>query len=152
MRRALRVAPRSKYSHHISTDERNASKKAISRPDPSGWPDSADPVTTMPSPSAMMMNKAQRSAMWEPEISQFSAVDRPSPGTMKNANGPAYSIASASSHHASRSSGPRRTPIAQNTAEAQNQSEIRMKLRALLGFSRANTAIMQALRPIWIVT
>ena len=39
------------------------------------------PVTSKDSPSAMMMNKAQRSARWPPSTSQSSIIERPRPGT-----------------------------------------------------------------------
>src|SRR5512139_1471415 len=70
------------------------------------------PVTMMPSPSAMMMNRAQRSAIWAPLMVQSAAVDRPSPGTKKKVDGPEYSMASAASHHNSRRLGSLSSPPA----------------------------------------
>ena len=90
----------------------------------------------IPSPSAMMMNRPQRSAMWLPEMSQSDAFDRPRPGTGNSVIGPRYSITTASSHQASRSSSGRSTPISQNGAAKQNHTAIRIMLRALVCCSR----------------
>ena len=73
------------------------------------------PVTTMDSPSAMMMNSAQRSAMWPPSTSQSPMGVAPSPGKRKRITGPRYSITTATSHSASRACPSARPPAIQNT-------------------------------------
>ena len=45
------------------------------------------PVTRINSPSAMMMNSPQRSAMWLPSMSQSAVVERPSPGVQNPTEG-----------------------------------------------------------------
>ena len=45
------------------------------------------PVTRIDSPSAMMTNSPQRSAMWPPSTSQSAVVERPSPGVQKPSDG-----------------------------------------------------------------
>jgi hypothetical protein len=56
------------------------------------------PLTTMASPSAMMMNSEQRSAMWPPSTAQASTEENPSPGVQNRTAGATYSIASATVH------------------------------------------------------
>ena len=51
------------------------------------------PVTTMDSPSAMMMKPAQRSAMWPPSTTQSATDDAPYFGTQNRTAGDTYSIA-----------------------------------------------------------
>src|SRR6476620_7130236 len=53
------------------------------------------PVTTMDSPSAMMTNKAQRSAMWPPSMTQSAIEEAPYLGIQKRTAGETYSITSA---------------------------------------------------------
>src|SRR3954453_7499805 len=76
------------------------------------------PVTTMDSPSAMMMNPAQRSAMWPPSTTQSATSDAPYFGIQNRTAGDRYSMANATAHSSSRAL-PRATPPAiQNTADA----------------------------------
>src|SRR5688572_33509677 len=83
------------------------------------------PVTSSDSPSAMMMNRPQRSAMWPPSTFQSATDDRPSPGTQYKAHGPNISMPSASAHHASRSPGSARAPTIQNTPDSVIQTAMR---------------------------
>src|SRR5262245_5195738 len=83
------------------------------------------PVTSSDSPSAMMTNSEQRSAMWPPSTFQSATDDRPSPGTQNNAHGPTSSIASASVHHASRTVGSDKPPMIQQVPESASQTAMR---------------------------
>lgn len=97
-------------------------RKALRKARISGHPGSSSakvaPVTNMPSPSEMMMNRAQRSAMWAPLIVHSSALERPRPGTAKKVCGPLYSMASAAAHQASRRAGSSSSPPAIHKGEA----------------------------------
>src|SRR3982074_462341 len=78
------------------------------------------PVTTMDSPSAMMMNPAQRSAIWPPSTVQSSSEDAPYFGIQNRAAGEIYSIASATAQSTSRQCPSARPPAIQNTADIDN--------------------------------
>ena len=57
------------------------------------------------SPSAMMTNSPQRSAMWPPSTIQSVVVERPSPGTQNPALGAIDSMPTAIAHTPSRCTG-----------------------------------------------
>ena len=59
-------------------------------------------MTTMDSPSAMMMKSAQRSAMWPPSIIQSATEDAPYRGIQNRTAGEIYSMTSAIAHSISR--------------------------------------------------
>src|SRR6266567_106758 len=82
------------------------------------------PVTTMDSPSAMMMKPAQRSAMWPPSMTQSATEDAPYLGIQKRTTGEMYSILSAIVQSMRRECPPTRPPAIQNTAEADSQAVI----------------------------
>src|SRR3954470_11027223 len=84
------------------------------------------PVTTMDSPSAMMMNPAQRSAMWPPSTTQSATSDAPYFGIQNRTAGDRYSIASATAHSEIRASPCVKPPAIQNTADADSQAVIRI--------------------------
>src|SRR5436305_14896946 len=79
------------------------------------------PVTTMDSPSAMMMKPAQRSAMWPPSTTQSATEDAPYRGIQNRTAGEIYSIASAIAQSTSRDGSAANPPAIQNTAEIDNQ-------------------------------
>src|ERR1700704_3460635 len=83
------------------------------------------PVTTMDSPSAMMMNPAQRSAIWPPSRLQSSIEDGPYFGIQKRTAGDRYSIPSATAHSNSLHGPSAKPPRIQNTAEAASQTRMR---------------------------
>ena len=91
----------------------------------------------------MMMNSPQRSAIWLPEISQSCTRERPSPGVTNCKTGPAYSIASAKVHNATRmlTSG-WSAPHSHSGAVARNHIATRNKLRLPVAFSRAITRLV----------
>src|SRR5450631_4722575 len=80
------------------------------------------PVTTMDSPSAMMMKPAQRSAMWPPSTTQSATAEAPYFGIQNRTAGETYSIPSAMAHSASRVSPTATPPAIQNTADTDNQT------------------------------
>src|SRR3954464_15252775 len=80
------------------------------------------PVATMDSPSAMMMNPAQRSAMWPPSTTQSATWDAPYFGIQNRTAGETYSIASATAHSNSRLSPCAKPPAIQKTAEPDSQA------------------------------
>src|SRR3954469_13843516 len=84
------------------------------------------PVTTMDSPSAMIMNPAQRSAMWPPSTTQSATCEAPYFGIQKRTAGERYSIASASAHSSSRALPSATPPAIQKIAEADSQAVIRI--------------------------
>src|SRR3954447_24887169 len=84
------------------------------------------PMTTMDSPSAMMMNPAQRSAIWPPSTTQSATSDAPYFGIQNRTAGERYSIASASAHSSSRELSSANPPAIQNTAEADSQAVMRI--------------------------
>src|SRR5882762_11026380 len=75
------------------------------------------PMTTMDSPSAMMMNPAQRSAMWPPSTTQSATCDAPYFGIQNRTAGEMYSIASATAHSSSRELPSAKPPAIQNIAD-----------------------------------
>src|SRR3954447_26779800 len=84
------------------------------------------PVTTMDSPSAMMMNPAQSSAMWAPSTSQSATSEAPYFGIQNRTAGETYSIASASAHSSSRELPSANPPEIQNTADADSHAVMRI--------------------------
>src|ERR1700712_1517402 len=76
------------------------------------------PVTTMDSPSAMMMKPAQRSAMWPPSTTQSVTCDAPYFGIQNRAAGEMYSIESATAHSSSRGCPSANPPAIQKTADS----------------------------------
>src|ERR1700730_13366559 len=87
------------------------------------------PVTTMDSPSAMMMKPAHRSAMWPPSTVQSATEDAPYFGIQNRTTGEMYSIPSATAQSARRECPSARPPAIQNTAETDSQAVIRIALR-----------------------
>src|ERR1700709_418344 len=83
------------------------------------------PMTTMDSPSAMMMNPAQRSAMWPPSTTQSATSDAPYFGIQNRAAAERYSIPIATAHSSSRAFPSANPPAIQNTADADSQAVIR---------------------------
>src|ERR1700754_1734524 len=86
------------------------------------------PLTTTASPSAMMMKRAQRSAIWPPSTAQASSDDGPNLGTQNRAAGETYSMMSAMIHSHNLVSPSARPPRIQNTAEVESQARMRMAL------------------------
>src|SRR6476646_4262532 len=86
------------------------------------------PLTTTASPSAMMTNSEQRSAMWPPSTAQASTDEKPSFGTQKRTAGETYSIVSATIQNHSRASSGARPPAIHNTAETESQVRMRIAL------------------------
>src|SRR3954449_5555201 len=80
------------------------------------------PMTTMDSPSAMMMNPAQRSAIWPPSTTQSATSDAPYFGIQNRTAGDRYSIASATAHNSSRELPSANAPAIQKMAEADNHA------------------------------
>jgi len=106
------------------------------------------PVTTMDSPSAMMMNSAQRSAMWPPSTSQSLNAEAPKPGTRKRIAGLAYSIATAALQSASRPLPSARPPEIQNTPlHAMRQRFMRMA-GSVAGIDRAEITERPTCMPV----
>src|ERR1700759_5128805 len=83
------------------------------------------PYPTMDSPSAMMMNPAQRSAMWPPSTTQSATSDAPYFGIQNRTAGEMYSIASASAHSASREFPSANPPAIQKSADIDSQAVMR---------------------------
>src|SRR3954469_15402528 len=84
------------------------------------------PVTTMDSPSAMMMNPAQRSAMWPPSTTQSATSDAPYLGIQNRTAGERYSIARANVHSSSRELPCAKPPAIQKIAEADSHAVMRI--------------------------
>src|SRR3954466_15161134 len=84
------------------------------------------PVTTMDSPSAMMMKPAHRSAIWPPSTTQSETSDAPYFGIQNRTAGETYSIASATAHSVSRALPCAKPPAIQKTAEIDSQAVIRI--------------------------
>src|SRR5258708_11485119 len=84
------------------------------------------PVTTMDSPSVMIMNPAQRSAIWPPSTVQSSIEDAPYPGIQNRTAAEIYSIPSARAQRSSRECPSARPPAIQNTADVDSQTRIRI--------------------------
>src|SRR3954447_13351636 len=122
-------APRLKYTAHIATAPTNAlAKAAILAPVQSSSAKVA-PVTTIDSPSAMMMKSAQRSAMCPPSIAQSSTVEAPRRGIQKRTAGEMYSTVSAAPQNAIRDVPSASPPSNQSTADALSQERIRTAFR-----------------------
>src|SRR3981081_2499648 len=83
------------------------------------------PVTTMDSPSAVMMKPAQRSAMWPPSTTQSATCDEPYFGIQNRAAGEIYSMQSAPAHSSSRDCPSAKPPAIQNTADIDSHAVIR---------------------------
>src|SRR5438445_13393924 len=83
------------------------------------------PVTTMDSPSAMMMKPAQRSAMWPPSTTQSATDDAPYRGIQNRTAGEIYSMHSAIAHDTNRNSPVAKPPAIQNTADTASQAVMR---------------------------
>src|SRR3954447_18841804 len=84
------------------------------------------PVMTMDSPSAMMINPAQRSAMWPPSTTQSATDDAPYRGIQNRTAGERYSMPSATAHTTSRDWPCANPPAIQNTADSASQDVIRI--------------------------
>src|SRR3990170_2571834 len=84
------------------------------------------PVTMMDSPSAMMMNSAQRSAIWLPAMAQSAIEDAPYFGIQNRTAGDRYSIPSATAQSASRACPCANPPAIQNIADVDSQAVIRI--------------------------
>src|SRR5712672_642985 len=83
------------------------------------------PMMTMDSPSAMMMNPAQRSAMWPPSTTQSATSVAPYFGIQNRTAGDRYSMPSATAQSASRSCPSARPPATQNSDDSVSQAVIR---------------------------
>src|SRR6202000_3178168 len=83
------------------------------------------PVTTMDSPSAMMMNPAQRSAMWPPSTYQSITDDAPYLGIQNRTDGETYSMPSATAQSTSRCCPSAKPPAIQKIAEIDIQTRTR---------------------------
>ena len=118
-----------KYTTHMAALPMKQLAKAASVAAFQGRPARVWPVIRIDSPSAMMMNNPQRSAMWPPSTFQSAVVERPRPGTRKPISGETVSIASASPHTAIRASGGTKPPAIQQAAPAPRQIVMRTKLR-----------------------
>src|SRR3984885_1404713 len=82
------------------------------------------PVTTMDSPSAMMMKPAQRSAIWPPSMLHSATEDAPYFGIQNRTAGEMYSMASAVAQKISRCCPSAKPPAIQNTAETDSQTRM----------------------------
>src|SRR3954447_14580718 len=80
------------------------------------------PVTTIDSPSAIMINPAQRSAMWPPSTTQSATCDAPYFGIQKRTAGERYSIPSAVVHSSNRPLPSAKPPAIQRMAEPDSQA------------------------------
>src|ERR1700687_4581024 len=105
------------------------------------------PVTTMDSPSAMMMNPAQRSAIWPPSTVQSSIEDAPYFGIQKRAAAEIYSIPSAAAHSTSRESPSAMPPAIQNIADVDSQTRIRIAFMRTEGLPGGTDARRRRGRP-----
>src|ERR1700731_5246328 len=83
------------------------------------------PVTTMDSPSAMMMNPAQRSAIWLPSTYQSVTDDAPYFGIQNRTAGETYSMPSATAQSTSRCCPSAKPPAIQKIADTDTQTRIR---------------------------
>ena len=84
------------------------------------------PVTTMDSPSAMMMKPAQRSAMWPPSTTQSAIEDAPYPGIQNRTTGETYSIARAIAQSTSRDWPSVNPPAIQKIADTDSHDVMRI--------------------------
>src|SRR3954447_1608056 len=87
------------------------------------------PVTTIDSPSAMMMKPAQRSAMWPPSTTQSETRDAPYFGIQNRTAGERYSIPSATDQSSSRELPFAKPPAIQKIADADSHAVIRIAFR-----------------------
>src|SRR3954449_12101155 len=87
------------------------------------------PVTTIDSPSAMMMKPAQRSAMCPPSITQSATSDAPYFGIQNRTAGERYSIASAKAQSSRRAWPSANPPAIQKIADADSQAVMRTAFR-----------------------
>src|SRR3979490_2312167 len=94
------------------------------------------PVTTMDSPSAMMMKPAQRSAIWPPSMTQSATEDAPYFGIQKRAAAEIYSIPSATAQRTSRQCPSARPPAIQKTADNDSQAVMRTAFMRATGRDR----------------
>src|ERR1700733_10712492 len=86
------------------------------------------PVTTMDSPSAMMMKPAQRSAMWPPSTYQSATEDALYFGIQNRTTGETYSMPSATAQSISRWFPSEKPPAIQNIADTDSQTRTRSAL------------------------
>src|SRR4051812_1641746 len=84
------------------------------------------PVTTMDSPSAMIIKPAQRSAMWPPSTTQSATSDAPYFGIQNRTAGETYSIPSATAHSVNRTLPCAKPPAIQKIADVDSQAVIRI--------------------------
>src|ERR1700694_5772368 len=98
------------------------------------------PVTTMDSPSAMMMNPAKRSAIWPPSTVQSSIEDAPYFGIQNRAAAEIYSIPSATAQRAIREFPSAKPPAIQKIADTDSQAVIRTAfMRAMVRVGGVDT-------------
>src|SRR5229473_8360536 len=83
------------------------------------------PLTTMASPSAMMMKPAQRSAMWPPSTVQASTDDDPNFGIQNRTAGEIYSIVSATTQNHTLDCPSATPPSTQKMADTDSQTRMR---------------------------
>ncbi len=110
----------------------------------------AAPVTTMDSPSAMMMNPAQRSAIWPPSTAQSSIEDAPYFGIQNRTAAEIYSIPSATAQRTSRECPSAMPPAIQNTADIDSQTRMRIAFLRTEGWVAGIDAKRKAVRPTCI--
>src|SRR6478752_9770865 len=91
------------------------------------------PVTTMDSPSAMMMKPAQRSAMWPPSTTQSATEDAPYRGIQNRAAGETYSIASAIAQSTSRDWLSAKPPAIQKIPDVNSHAVMRTAFMRISG-------------------
>src|ERR1700733_5972063 len=113
-----------------------AARKAVTASRVQGRSANVAPVTTMDSPSAMMMKPAQRSAIWPPSTAQSSIEDGPYLGTQNRAAGDRYSIPSATAHSDSRDGPSASPPAIQNSPEVDSHTRIRIAFIRIEGCAR----------------
>src|SRR5216683_3651910 len=111
--------------HHIARLPIKADAKATTVSVVQARSANVAPVTTMDSPSAMMMNPAQRSAMWPPSTTQSSIEDAPYFGIQNRTAGEIYSMPSATSQSSSRECPSARPPAIQKMADIDSHAVIR---------------------------
>src|SRR4030095_5338289 len=118
----------------MATLPRNATQKALTPDVVAGSDAAVAPVTRIDSPSAMITNSAQRSAMCAPSTFQSVVLDASSPGTEKYGYRPAQRIASAGIHAATCVSPPAQPPQIQNPPATACQQTMRWKVRCSTGW------------------
>src|ERR1700733_8884571 len=108
------------------------------------------PVTTMDSPSAMMMNPAQRSAIWPPSTYQYVTDDAQYFGIQNRTAGETYSMPSATAQSPSRCCPCAKPPAIQKIADTDSQTRIRSVLvRAMVRAGGVDSS-QKAVRPTCI--